>query len=125
MLAKAYTEVRINGVSLENFLDANAPLIGVIAPDEYLETMGFAILDNSEGGKDLVKTGDPTFEDIDLTTNLSVEDIVEHCYRCGLCLRLEATAPHKEAAMTMSFAAQPSSLGKMKRRREAGVEEVS
>ncbi|KAK2804546.1 hypothetical protein FQN51_001747 [Onygenales sp. PD_10] len=87
ILAKAYSIVRDNHagqVSLESFLALNGPLIGIVAPSDYLRVMGLQLVVNMDKQYSVIETNHnigPTQDD--LTTNLSVNDIVDHCYQTG------------------------------------------
>ena len=98
-------------------------MIGVPAPDEYLEMMGFAIITNEDGGKDLLKVGEAKVDAMLTTTNLSVEDVLEHCYACGLGMR-PAAARVASPNVTMSFAAAPSITTEENSRKQQMIEEV-
>lgn len=71
-------------VTLESFLALNSSFIGIVAPENYLELMGLQLVVDADKQFSLVKTkhnGGPTQGD--LTTNLSVNDIVNRCYETG------------------------------------------
>lgn len=90
ILAKAYSIIRDtkgkDNAPLDSFLAINAPYIGIIPRAEYLEMLGwkFAVNDDNETALTREATGAiMTFDKGLLTTNLSVEDIIQHCYACG------------------------------------------
>jgi hypothetical protein len=108
--AKAYSELRDNHlgqITLESFLKNVTGLLGVIPADQYLATMGWALVDDGAGQVHLVKNI-PTAEkqNVPLTSNLSVHDIVNHCYQIGLLVRPDRSARRDTTAM--SFAAFPN-----------------
>ncbi|KAI5297958.1 SAGA HAT/Core module component, partial [Ascosphaera pollenicola] len=87
ILAKAYSKVRDNHsdqVSLDSFLSLNGPLIGIVPPHEYVASMGLQLSKKSEKEYEVSKQsemGSPSQSE--LTTNLSVDDIVSYCYQSG------------------------------------------
>lgn len=110
--AKAYSEIRdahINQVTLDKFLTETVGLLGVIPADEYLLTMGWKLVIDGPTEYRLLKV-DPTdtMKDTPLSTNLSVADIVKHCYAIGLVKRPAQPRPNISAAGdAMAFATQP------------------
>jgi len=116
MLAKAYSSVRDNHmgeVNLESFLRETTPLIVVIPAEDYLATMGWLLAKDVSGQWNLIRTqqGAITLADNFLTTNLSVEDIVEHCYTIGYVTKpkngVRPSGAARRVRMSMAFAAQP------------------
>ncbi|OAX78437.1 hypothetical protein ACJ72_07256 [Emergomyces africanus] len=87
ILAKAYSIIRdshAGQVNLESFLALNGPLIGIVGPNDYLRVMGLQLAVTMDKQFSVNKTNHhagPT--QADLTTNLSVDDIVSHCYQAG------------------------------------------
>jgi Mating-type protein MAT alpha 1 HMG-box len=112
--AKAYSELRDNHmgqITLESFLKSVIGLLGVIPADQYLATMGWALVDDSDGQVQLVKNiSAAEKQNVPLTSNLSVRDIVNHCYQIGLLVRPDRSAcrSDNDDAMAMSFAALPN-----------------
>ena len=112
--AKAYSELRDNHmgqITLESFLKNVTGLLGVIPADQYLATMGWALVDDSDGQVHLVKNiSAAEKQNVPLTSNLSVRDIVNHCYQIGLLVRPDRSARRSNNgdAMAMSFAAFPN-----------------
>jgi hypothetical protein len=97
-------------ITLESFLKNVIGLLGVIPADQYLATMGWTLAADSDGVR-LVKNSSAAEEqNVPLTSNLSVRDIVNHCYQIGLLVRPERSARrgNNGDAMTMSFAAFPN-----------------
>ncbi|PGG98886.1 hypothetical protein AJ79_08762 [Helicocarpus griseus UAMH5409] len=87
ILARAYSIIRdshFDQVELESFLALIVPLIGIIAPSDYLRVMGLQLVVDMDKQFSITKT-DHNIEltQEDLTTNLSVDDIVAHCYQSG------------------------------------------
>ena len=113
--AKAYSELRDNHASgqitLENFLKNATGLLGVIPADQYLDTMGWSLVTDTEGEVHFVKTGAPQTHSAPLTSNLSVCDVVEHCYQIGLLPRpiRRVRGNQLGESVAMSFAAAPNS----------------
>jgi hypothetical protein len=111
--AKAYSELRDNhtgGITLESFLKNATGFLGVIPADQYLETMGWTLATDTEGQTHLVKTSSGDGQNVPLTSNLSVHDIVNHCYDIGLLSRPQCPARRSknDNVITMSFAAAPN-----------------
>jgi hypothetical protein len=112
--AKAYSELRDNHmgqITLESFLKNVTGLLGVIPADQYLETMGWTLATDTKEQVHLVKTNSTAEKhNVPLTSNLSVRDIVNHCYQIGLLTRPERPARQNNtvSTMTMSFAAAPN-----------------
>lgn len=111
--AKAYSDIRdahTDKISLDAFLTETVGFLGVIPADEYLLTMGWKLIIDEPNEYGLVKT-DPAnkMQNTPLSTNLSVADIVTHCYDIGLIKR--PAQPRINAAAigaVMSFAAHPN-----------------
>ena len=117
MLAKAYSTIRDTHkgeVTLEGFLRETVPIIEAIPASEYLATVGYSIRTTGGGEVILVRTqqGPVRLAENFLTTNLSADDIVQHCYTVGY-----VTMPHggvkpvnrtRHVRMSMAVAAQPS-----------------
>ena len=112
--AKAYSELRDNHmgqITLESFLKNVTGLLGVIPADQYFATMGWTLAADSNEQVHLVKNSSAAEkQNVPLTSNLSVRDIVNHCYQIGLLVRPERPARrgNNGDAMTMSFAASPN-----------------
>lgn len=87
ILAKAYSKVRDNHsdqVSLDSFLSLNGPLIGIVPPNEYVDSMGIRVQKKTEKEYEVSKYSDmESPSQSELTTNLSVDDIVTYCYQSG------------------------------------------
>ena len=113
--AKAYSELRdnhIGQITLENFLKNVTGFLGVIPANEYLATMGWTLVTDTEGQVHLVNSKLATpMHNVPLTSNLSVRDIVEHCYTIGLLPRLPRPTRNSNRghSVVMSFAAAPNS----------------
>ena len=84
ILAKAYSVIRdVKGkknAPLDSFLAINGPYIGVIAPSEYFDTLGWILqVINEQVSFTRRSTFTMTGLDNDLlTTNLSVDDVIAH-----------------------------------------------
>ncbi|KAI9715898.1 MAG: hypothetical protein M1812_005718 [Candelaria pacifica] len=90
LLAKAYSIVRDakgkSNTPLDTFLAINGPFIGVICPDDYLALMGWELVLNEQGDLNLTRLFVPdatAFDETLRTTNVSVHDIIQHCYSQG------------------------------------------
>ena len=98
-------------ITLESFLKNVTGLLGVIPADQYFATMGWTLAADSNEQVHLVKNSSATEkQNVPLTSNLSVRDIVNHCYQIGLLVRPERSARrgNNDDAMAMSFAAFPN-----------------
>ena len=113
ILAKAYSIVRdkhCGQVSLDTFLALNGRVIGIVEPSDYLKVMGVQLAAGPDKQLSLVKAPEGTgFNQCDMTTNLSVDDIVNHCYQVGYVTRDLAGDGHSKqgAALAMAVSAQP------------------
>ena len=113
--AKAYSELRdnhIGQITLEGFLKHTTGLLGVIPAGQYLNIMGWDLVTDTTGNVNLIKmNASAQKQNVPLTTNLSVRDIVEHCYEIGLVSRSARSARgnNRGNGMVMAFAAAPNS----------------
>lgn len=98
-------------ITLENFLKNVTDLLGVIPADQYLDTMGWTLVTDTEGEVHFVKTGASKNHSLPPTSNLSVRDVVEHCYQIGLLPRpiRRTCGTQLGEGMAISFAAAPNS----------------
>ncbi|KAI9725094.1 MAG: hypothetical protein M1835_003884, partial [Candelina submexicana] len=85
ILAKAYSMIRDTkgkaNTPLDDFLTINAPFIGIIDPKDYLAMMGWEITLNNQGHLNLIRLFVPdisAFDEHFRTTNLSVQEIIQH-----------------------------------------------
>ncbi|PGH26681.1 hypothetical protein AJ80_01627 [Polytolypa hystricis UAMH7299] len=114
ILAKAYSTVRddhTSKVTLESFLALNGPFIGIVAPGDYLGIMGLQLIVDNDKQFDIVQVNHqagPTPED--LTTNLSVDDIIDHCYQTGYVNGIGSSkgSDKQGAGLAMAVSAQPN-----------------
>lgn len=113
ILAKAYSKIRdehsgSRGVCLETFLNLNAGYIGVLEPSLYLETMGWELTVDEDHQYTMARVSHATTNESDVSTNYSVNDIVNHCYEAGYVSRTgrQMREGHNNEAV-MSFVAQP------------------
>jgi hypothetical protein len=111
--AKACSELRDNHmgqITLESFLKNVTGLLGVIPVDQYLAIMGWTLAADSDGVRLVKNSSAAEKQNVPLTSNLSVRDLVNHCYQIGLLARPEQSARRGKNgdAMTMSFAAFPN-----------------
>ncbi|EGE78810.2 hypothetical protein RJZ56_002893 [Blastomyces dermatitidis] len=113
ILAKAYSIIRdshAGQVNLESFLALNGPLIGIVGPSDYLRVMGLQLAVSMDKQFSVIKNNHhvgPTQGD--LTTNLSVDDIVTHCYQTGYVAGvLSPDNSNHGVGVAMAVAAQPN-----------------
>ncbi|ODH51262.1 hypothetical protein GX48_02691 [Paracoccidioides brasiliensis] len=113
ILAKAYSIIRdshAGQVNLESFLTLNGPLIGIVGPKDYLRVMGLQLDVNMDKQFSVMKTNPligPTQGD--LTTNLSVDDLVAHCYQVGYVAgAIYPNNGNQGVGVAMAVAAQPN-----------------
>lgn len=114
ILAKAYSIIRDDkgkeNARLDSFLAINAPYIGVLPPAEYFKMLGWKFSTN--GNYETILTRESTVTLINqghVTTNFSVEDIVQHCYACGyIAGEGSMIAAGDGSTMTMATTAQPT-----------------
>ncbi len=90
ILAKAYSLIRDNKgkdqAPLNSFLGIHAPLLAIIPPTEYLAKLGWTITTDEDNKLTLTRntnTDNPSFDQNLLSTNLSVEDVIQHSYTSG------------------------------------------
>ncbi|KAI9824678.1 MAG: hypothetical protein M1819_000831 [Sarea resinae] len=120
ILAKAYSIIRdTNGKAkapLDMFLALNGPYIGIVKPSDYLSTLGWEIATDENGNRAIVRHTKPdasSFSTQLLTTNLSVQDIIQHSYENGYIpdnggkFQLDGPVPSMTMASVSSIA-QPS-----------------
>lgn len=114
ILAKAYSIIRDDkgkdNAPLDSFLAINAPYIGIIPSQEYFEKLGWQFSPDENNGTALVRGPINAIVSQDLlTTNLSVGDIVQHCYDCGYVPGDgNMLAVTEGSTMTMATTAQPT-----------------
>ncbi|KAJ9665861.1 hypothetical protein H2201_003985 [Coniosporium apollinis] len=109
VLAAAYSAIRDNvdksDAPLDEFLRISAPYIGIIEPGAYLELLGWKTtkLEGDVGALVRVFTPDLNSFDASLrTSNLSVEDLADHCYEVGY-ITLEALNAIKTRSLSMAM----------------------
>lgn len=112
ILAKAYSKIRDEhagsiGVCLETFLNLNASYIGILEPSLYLETMGWELTVDENNQYTMAKVSHETVNESDISTNLSVNDVVNHCYDTGYVSRGGRQERENHNETVMSFVAQP------------------
>ena len=113
IVAKSYSMVRdIKGkdqAPLNGFLATNAPLMGIIEPAQYLQTMGWEIAIAEDGQAIMLRT-DKSIDERCFMNNLSVNDLIRHSYHQGFFTGnlFDVLLPDNEAAMTMATSIQPT-----------------
>lgn len=103
LLGKAYSDLRDNhteSISLEKFLQTVTPLLPVVPANQYLVKMGWSVTVNE--GKTAIRPVDgfdatATNLEFPPQTNLSVGELVKHCYEQGLLDRRNRQLPTKTA----------------------------
>ena len=116
ILAKAYSTVRdkhTGKVSLDTFLALNGPFIGIVKPADYLKVMGVQLVAGADKQFSLVKAPQGAGpSQCDMTTMLSVDDIVDHCYQMGYVARdlSDNDRSHQGVGVAMAVSAQPSHI---------------
>ncbi|KAL4906921.1 hypothetical protein BDW74DRAFT_176521 [Aspergillus multicolor] len=112
ILAKAYSIIRDghdNEVSLESFLTLNAELIGVLQPDRYLDAMGWELTLNDQQQYTMARVKSPVATEAQLSTHLSVDDLIKHCYATGYVTENQRKKETQgRNAPVMAFATQPA-----------------
>ena len=115
IIAKSYSEIRDkkgkDKVPLEKFLATICPLFDIVQPEHYLGLLGWEIAVDEEGQSILRRAFDLDLSALKpelLTTNLSVADVVQHCYTSGYVAAdsSDFSNPGHEATMTMATSAQ-------------------
>ena len=115
ILAKAYSLIRDSigkeKAPLDSYLAINGPFIGIVPPEQYLEMLGWKIVAGEDGGKLLRRDFDVDFDSLNqdlLTSNVSVNDIIEYTYATGYIAADEGNliVPDNEPAMTMATSVQ-------------------
>ena len=86
LLAKAYSAIRdVQGKAnapLDQFLAMNAPLLGIIEPQQYLKALGWVFILEADGQL-MIKRGEPKFDGNALSTGVSVNGVIQHCFAHG------------------------------------------
>lgn len=94
LLGSAYSDLRDHHqetLPVDKFLSIAVPLLPIVPADKYLLKMGWTLSSDAAGEPILFR--DPAFNadilgaEYPPLTNLSLEDIVEHCYNHGLMPR--------------------------------------
>ena len=118
ILANAYSIIRdekdIRDPNLlQNFLKINAGFVEMVVPEVYLKTIGWAFVVNADGRTSLKKlhSHPGSFDRYMLTTNKSVEDVVQNSYNNGLGKASSNVDQTEWEAITMASSAQPSTSG--------------
>ena len=118
ILAKSWSVIRDNKgkdqAPLTGFLTIAAPLMGVLEPDQYLQTMGWDTF-ITEDGHPIIQRNDKPIDERLFTTNLSVNDVIRHSYHQGYFTGnlFDVLLSENEAAMTMAASLQPTENGQL------------
>jgi hypothetical protein len=88
IVAKSYSVIRDQvgkaQAPLDHYLQLVCPIIGIIAPEEYLDKMGWNMHDNDS--KEIIRTVAPNFANFNAalrTTTMSADDLVRYCQEAG------------------------------------------
>ncbi|OAG34384.1 hypothetical protein AYO21_11470 [Fonsecaea monophora] len=91
LLGKAYSDLRdhhMEAITVDRFLAVAVPLLPIVPIDLYLTKMGWILTVDASGESVLMRSAKFNPEllaaEYPHHTNLSEQDIVEHCYRRGL-----------------------------------------
>ncbi|KAL2042929.1 hypothetical protein N7G274_003987 [Stereocaulon virgatum] len=112
IIAKSYSMVRDtkgkDHAPLNAFLAINGPLMDIIEPAQYLQTMGWNIAVAEDGQAILLRTA-TAINERSFTTNLSVNDLIRHSYQQGYFTGnlFDVLQSENEASMTMASSVQP------------------
>nr|BAJ60630.1 alpha domain protein [Trichophyton simii] len=112
IVAKAYSVIRdkhIGQVTLESFLALIGPFIGLVSVANYLDTMGLQVVSTEDKQFSLIKANpNAHINPMDLTTNLSVDDVVHYCYQIGYVsgIHADSASENQGAAVSMAVSAQ-------------------
>lgn len=86
ILAKAYSAIRDAqgkaNAPLDQFLTLNTPLVGIIEPPRYLEALGWNFIVEGDGHI-VVQREEPRFDADSLTTDISVNGVIQNCHMQG------------------------------------------
>lgn len=114
ILARAYSSIRDsnlgNQITLDSYLAISGPLIGVISPDDYLESRGLQVVNGPDNKQNFIKTGSAIEPYQTTSTNLSEKDIVNHCVEIGYIREPESQINDTSCGseLAMAVAAQPT-----------------
>lgn len=124
MLGQAYSDLRDHHdetFSLEKFLETVTPILPIVPVNIYLSKMGWEIENDNNGDAVLKRSKLFSADKLEVEypnhTNLSVNDIVNHCYNHGLLDRAlrksdddnTTTQNIQAGTMGMAFATAPTS----------------
>ncbi|KAI4206768.1 MAG: hypothetical protein LQ348_000836 [Seirophora lacunosa] len=115
LAAKAYSIIRDQvgkqNAPLDTFLMHVANFLGIVEPQKYLAVMGWEISVDGIGTMSLVKKHAMEIDSNILSTNLSVEDIINFAFQQGFAGAMDPmiATPSNKPVMAMAAAAQPLS----------------
>ena len=116
ILAKGYSVIRDSkgklNAPLDVFLAINGPFIGVIAPEAYLDTLGWRMAVGDTGHIGITRDEGVDIAHIDqslLTSTISVDDIIQNSIEHGFIAEdgEDLSLPLNEPTLTMASSAQP------------------
>ncbi|EXJ82279.1 hypothetical protein A1O3_06092 [Capronia epimyces CBS 606.96] len=94
LLGHAYSDLRDHHdetLPVDKFLAVSVPLLPVVAADQYISKMGWELTKNPTGETTLTRSesfnADKVYAEYPAQTNLSMADVVNHCYNEGLLKR--------------------------------------
>ena len=86
ILAKSYSVIRDkqgkDNAPLDEFLSLAGPYIGIINPKDYLQIMGWEVAID-RAGQTIMNKYEVELDEGLFLSNVSVNDIIRHCYRLG------------------------------------------
>lgn len=115
ILARAYSRVRDikgkNNAPLDRFIQINAPIVGIIKPEDYMSVIGWEIEMGSNEQLTLRRTVNPEvdFNEDMITTNVSVDDVIANSLNLGYISGEDganAKTAKDEAVLTMATMTQ-------------------
>lgn len=110
ILAKAYSLIRGDhsktDAPLDAFLGIACPMVNIVRREDYMRTMGWNISRGEDGLNTIERVFDPSFSELTqatLGTNLSAQQIVQHCFAVGFVPDLGARKTDRDV-VTLAMA---------------------
>ncbi|KAK4495319.1 hypothetical protein PRZ48_013650 [Zasmidium cellare] len=121
IIAKTYSTLRGHlekkDAPLDAFFIICAPLVGVIPPEEYLQTMGWQLGSPQDGDDEnmpqITRLFTPdldSFPEEFTTTTLSVDDLVNHCYAQGYANSSSNGSPSVSTQGSLTMVSKPTAI---------------
>ena len=103
---------------LDEFLKMTGPLIGIVPPNDYFSVLGWQMSFSADGQMVLARNQNINLASLNhdlLTTNLSVEDIVNVCYQNGYVVGdgITKLAAFGQSTLTMACSVRNEVLSDM------------